>query len=113
MNATNQMWSLDEAVKTVRWLEPKLAEIGFHVALTGGVLFKGQSFKDLDLMVYPNNYSFANWTPSMFDEVWFKLQDWLKAERSDSCAGTSQIRDDKDVRWLSARGKRIDFFFVT
>lgn len=103
------MWTLEEGVKFIRWIEPKLAEKGFHCALTGGVIFKGKSVKDLDVIVYPHT---AEGMPD-FDSVWPLITDWCKSETQNSCQGTSQIRDEKDVRWLQARGKRVDFFFLT
>lgn len=47
-------WTLDEAVTLVREIEPWFKQQGFHVGLTGGVLYNGLSFKDVDLIVYPH-----------------------------------------------------------
>lgn len=47
--------TLELALKTIRELEPILAEIGYHSALTGGVLFRGESEKDIDIILYPHD----------------------------------------------------------
>ncbi len=47
-------WSRRQSLNLIKKLEPRLAAIGWHVALAGSVLTKGQSDKDLDLIVYPH-----------------------------------------------------------
>jgi len=47
------MWTLEEALIIVRELEAGL--IGWHVALAGGVLHKGKSDHDLDLVFFPRD----------------------------------------------------------
>ena len=48
---------LEDAIFLCQELEPKLAAEGYHCAITGSVLFKGSSKKDLDLVVYPHKTS--------------------------------------------------------
>lgn len=43
-----------QAVELCREIEPFLAKIGYHCALTGGCLFRGSSTKDFDVIVYPH-----------------------------------------------------------
>lgn len=47
------MWTLDEAVKLIRNLQPKAHKLGYHLALAGGVLNNGTSDKDLDILAVP------------------------------------------------------------
>lgn len=47
-------WTLDMGVELVRDVEPHLADAGWHVALTGGVLYRGSSNHDLDFVVFPH-----------------------------------------------------------
>jgi hypothetical protein len=49
------IWTIGQAIALVRDLEPHLAEVGWHVALAGGVLLRGESAHDLDLVVYPHD----------------------------------------------------------
>lgn len=108
--AARPMWELEKAVEVVRWLEARLSAHGYHCALTGGVIFKGSSEKDLDIIIYPHTKGEKGGVSR--EEVWLLLQDWLHATDSNTCQGTSQFRDDKDVRWIQSKGKRIDFFFL-
>lgn len=43
-------WTLDEAVKLIRQMQPLAFECGYHLNLGGGVLNKGFSNKDLDIL---------------------------------------------------------------
>ena len=47
------MWTLDTALPVVRALQFKALQFGYHIALGGGVLNKGQSDRDLDIVVMP------------------------------------------------------------
>lgn len=45
-------WMPSEAVELCRQIEAVAPQYGFHVALTGGVLYKDGPRKDLDLLFY-------------------------------------------------------------
>ncbi len=47
------MWSLSEARELIATLQPYLMERGWFLALAGGVLNKGYSDHDLDLVAVP------------------------------------------------------------
>lgn len=64
------MWNLDKSLKLIRALQETSKTFGFHIALGGGVLNKGESMKDLDLYFHP----FAN--PDV-PESYEKLISWL------------------------------------
>lgn len=49
------MWTLKKSLKFIRKLESVLDQWGWHCALTGGVLKKGKSKHDLDIIVYPHD----------------------------------------------------------
>jgi len=46
-------WTLDQGIEMVRQIERALASCGWHAALGGGVLHRGQSDHDLDVIVFP------------------------------------------------------------
>jgi hypothetical protein len=46
------MWIQQEAIELCRQVEPILASLGCHVALTGGLLYKDGPRKDCDLIIY-------------------------------------------------------------
>jgi hypothetical protein len=47
------MWGLSDALTLVREIQPQMHALGYHVCLAGGVLNKGYSIKDLDLVFVP------------------------------------------------------------
>lgn len=47
------MWTLPYALEVVRRVEPFMAEAGWHVAMGGGVLHRGSSSHDLDIVLVP------------------------------------------------------------
>lgn len=49
------MANLEYAVAVIRTLEPLLAAAGYHPALTGSILYKGESNKDIDVILYPHD----------------------------------------------------------
>ena len=80
------MWTLDKALQLVRNLQPHLMAVGWFAALAGGVLNKGYSEHDLDLVFVPMKTEsmdlgslhqalhFAGWerthTANMMQEHW-------------------------------------------
>lgn len=48
-----KMWTIEEGLEFVRRLQPGAAERGFNLSLGGGVLNKGESLHDLDVVVAP------------------------------------------------------------
>lgn len=45
-------WTLETAAPVARMVEGVALDFGYHVALGGGVLYRGESEKDLDIFVY-------------------------------------------------------------
>lgn len=50
---STEMWGLSDALEVIRPLQFKALQFGFHLALAGGVLNKGMSHNDLDIIVMP------------------------------------------------------------
>lgn len=46
-------WTLDTALEFIREIQPVVEELGWHTGLTGGVLQRGVSTKDVDIIFYP------------------------------------------------------------
>lgn len=107
-------WTLDEGVDFVRSLELRLAPT-WHVALGGSVLMRGESRKDIDLIIYPHNAS---------DESgWEVLEACLRAAGLSLFVSEYEVRaawrdagstDTKHVSvWLTSlheEGRRVDVF---
>ena len=50
-------WTLAAGLKLIRAIQPEAKKLGYHIALGGGVLNIGLSYKDLDLYLLPMCYS--------------------------------------------------------
>jgi hypothetical protein len=48
-----RQWTIQSATRDIAELVPLLAKVGYCIGLTGGVLFRGQSDKDVDFILYP------------------------------------------------------------
>jgi len=109
MENEKSMWTQAEAIVMLSALEPELAMQGFHCALTGSVLYRGTSTKDLDVIIYPHHKK----GQVDFDLSGVKsfLRIYFQSSKINDCSSTSQERDDKQVCWLKTNNqKRIDFF---
>lgn len=53
VNMDKFMWTRDEAVDLIKECWNGCAVYGYHIALTGSVLYHGVSDNDLDLVLYP------------------------------------------------------------
>lgn len=108
-----------EALRLCRELEPRLREVGAHVALTGSRLYghpepKPDAKYDIDLLIYPHNQSVFQHTPGFDREA---VQDVLKAfgfyERS---AGVYDYHDFVDhFRYIrdGQDGVNVDVFYAS
>lgn len=106
-------WTLVEGRKLARMLERELAPLGWHVGLTGSVLMKGSSCKDIDLLVYPHK---------TFDRVMVRVFKKLKSlgwtRRKTTAMMWSYWRkkgspDSKFVEVYETKdGRRVDLIYV-
>jgi hypothetical protein len=55
--ARRPRWTLEEALTFLKLLEEDVSARGWHVGVTGSVLFTGKSGKDLDVILYPHDRS--------------------------------------------------------
>ena len=103
------MWELDQALSLTRVLNQLLNTKGWHVALAGGVLNKGSSEHDLDLVFYPHSTTNVNL---------IKLRDalyalgWIRTHSSDLMINhwiTKGSTDRKFVEvYQTPDGRRVD-----
>lgn len=108
------VWNLVEALEFVQQVTPVVARAGFGLALGGSVLTKGESRKDLDLVLFPLRIG---------KEDVFDLRTLLTVELQmrmvmDQNAVKDEWRriygsdDTKHVEVWTWLGKRIDLFFL-
>lgn len=101
-------WTLAQGVEFCRSLQTFLRPLGFGVALTGGVLLKGDSDKDLDLIVYPFKKQTTNYERLRERLLEFGLS-FVRLPNH----GLGYPDDGKDVQVWQYQGKRIDLFFLS
>jgi hypothetical protein len=105
----DRSWTLEEGIKFARKLELDLAPLGYHCAITGSVLYKGRSEKDLDIMIYPHDSTKCNEKTQQEVEKMLDKIHGIQIELIDRM----KYPDEKNVYWsYDTSGKRIDFFFV-
>lgn len=46
-------WTIEDALDVIRTMQPKCMDAGYYIAMAGGVLNKGYSDNDLDLVAMP------------------------------------------------------------
>jgi hypothetical protein len=110
----NPKWTIAEGIDECKKLESFLIPHGFHCALGGSVLHRGQSFSDLDIFIYPHKTYGAKSSV----EVIRMLRDFYNTELKqavhdgNSASFADDQRDGKEVWYCREDGQRIDFFLV-
>jgi len=90
-NCNARTWTHDDAVdccKDIEWfvstqsVSNTLGDTikGFHVALTGGTLYKTGTRKDMDIIIYPNDTQGVTLTPGMCVELAERVATLLNAQ---------------------------------
>jgi hypothetical protein len=104
MKTNPPLWTLDQSVTLVRIIEELLRPLQMHAGLTGGVLKRGFSDKDVDIVIYPDK---KNAPDNPKPEVIL---------REIGVQGFKSLEfqyDDKTIYQGTWDGKRVDFFFLT
>lgn len=100
-------WTLAEGVNIIQDLDPLLRKVGIVCALTGSVIFKGESTKDLDIILYPYDDRILAFSPAKLEEVLvsfgFKRTQGMSVE---------ELRYPKEIQIWEFNGKRVDFIFL-
>lgn len=106
------MWGLEEGVDFCRRLNKHLSPVGYAVALTGSVLFKGKSHKDLDLIVYPMSTSVVN--PALLHTTLmnFGIRPWIMVDEVHERWRKLGSADTKHCEIWRSGIRRIDLFFL-
>lgn len=108
MLSQEPVWTYALALQLINQLDPLLREIGWVSGLTGGVLFRGESYKDLDIIIYPFEDG-GNFPPEQRSrDAVTQLLFGLGFERHEYGSPSSCLND---VEIWQLNGKRVDFFF--
>jgi len=102
-----KVWTLEQGVAFCRKVEDLLVPAGFHCALGGGVLQKGESFKDLDVFVYPHKSDGTISEEEVAKALAPLIPKWMAIDHT-------YQEDSKKVFFCYFEGKqRVDFFLLT
>jgi hypothetical protein len=104
----NHSWTLEEAVSFVNSLHEFLFPLGFGIALTGSVLTKGYSEKDIDLIVYPLKKISADYNVLLESLPKFGLN-FVRLPNKN----LGYQDDGKNVQVWEFDDKRVDLFFLS
>lgn len=114
------LWRMDEALAFIRPLDAFMRERGYYLGLTGGVLVRGASHKDLDVAVFSlgNKALKQGITPSMQGAI-EALKAYPSLTQEYTLGEVAEYDPDRDSQpvevWYTTVGdglsKRVDFFF--
>ena len=107
----NPVWLLEDGITFSRNLEKRIAPLGYHCGITGSTLYKGLSFKDLDIIIYPHDVTKVD------AETRKKVEEMLIMDFDTEIHKIDRLKypDTKDVYYGyfgGQNGKRVDFFFL-
>lgn len=102
------MWSLEEAISFANALHEFLYPLGFDVALTGSILLKGVSEKDIDIIVYPLKKISSNYQEMLDNLPKFGLR-FVRLPNHN----LGYQDDGKNVQVWEYDNKRVDLFFLS
>lgn len=106
------MWTLEQAIEAWRNVECMIAPYGWHAALGGGVLARGYSTHDLDLIVYAHTRGRGAVTDvvlSLSDLGWTRTHDaaaMIAHWREQGSCDTKRVES-----WRTLDGKRVDVIY--
>ncbi len=103
---TNAMWGFKDAIGLIRAVQPLAHLAGYHLALAGGVLNKGESNHDLDIIVMPMNRAEDG---RSLDRVW-RAFDFVGVKRLDLLNGWYPIAKGRTIYRGYFEDRQIDFF---
>jgi hypothetical protein len=114
-------WNLLNSLKLIRELWPIAERCGYYIGLTGSVMIRGWSLKDLDIIVYPWKVEGERMSPEdllqeLGCEKFFecgKMPKDLEGEVDEPPSGGSDQKSRvKSVYWSKRENKRIDWFML-
>jgi hypothetical protein len=93
------VWNQPDAVELCRAVEAIIPPFGYHIALTGGVLYKDGPRKDVDILFYPICASDLDWSGM-----------WVHLEK----IGLRKLKGEEGYWCVKAEwhGKPVDCFFA-
>lgn len=108
-----QVITLEKAVIIAREIEVKLKQIGYHCGLTGSTLYKGESRKDIDIIVYPHDSQKQKTLDEILEHLAVNEDRHYPSQRKFVPSEITPSTTDKLVIVTMYDGVRVDLFFLT
>jgi L-asparaginase II len=105
-------WTITDALVFVRSLQRAISSSDYCVGLTGSVLSKGFSDKDLDVIVFPHSTEHQNIEYLYGSLQRFGMKRCADKEKVHAIWRKKGSSDTKHVEVWEYEGKRIDLFFM-
>lgn len=107
-------WDLESGLVFVRVLERELRVAGYHVGIVGGVLHRGASVNDLDVVVYPRDTTRRNTGRArrVLERLGMVCQSSVRDTWTRWALHGSADRKCVDV-WSTLDGRRVDVFWMS
>lgn len=112
LESHKHLWSLAEGITLCRRLQRRLEPAGFAVAITGSVLFKGKSYKDLDLVIYPLSTAHVEMHKLYEALRLVGLTPWVPADTVHARWRRLGSKDTKHVEVWRFGVRRVDLFIL-
>jgi hypothetical protein len=106
------LWTLEQSIPVLRQIEELCLPFGFHCALGGSVLHAGESYDDLDVIIYKHDF---NQKDFIYDDDSLRcamqkhfnvvIEALTKFDYPDSVL-------DRKIFKLMVNDKRVDLFFI-
>lgn len=106
------VWTLSDALELCGVIEKVISKIGFHVGLRGGVLMRGKSDHDLDLIIYPHDSTVCR-AKLLYDEL--RVMGLDRQKTVAECHAGWRLRgssDKKNVEIWTTGERVIDIFYA-
>ena len=112
------MWSFGTGLSTVRQVEEILEPIGWHAALAGGVMKRGRSEHDLDIIIYPHCRRRGGSARPNIRLVRRALlrAGWTQGMSRDALTCKWRSRGSLDDKWVEVwftKGRRVDLIVLS
>jgi len=109
----SEVWNLEDGLRLCRALQPETRKFGYHLALGGGVLNQGVSYKDIDLYLLPLDNGTKMDEPGMIaflTDLWGEGKDLFATYSRDESLTPEPEPDEggRLPRFVAARPGRAD-----
>lgn len=112
---TKPIWNTESAIELIRDIQAKFADAGLHLAFTGSVLYRGESTKDLDFIVYPHKCPMSYEDMSQRTHELLTHLGWKRIRNCQEMLQYWRSLGNDEQKWVevySVKHRRVDVMFL-